>query len=345
MSSPKTSRFAVFIHAGIGNTVFLIPLVKALKSRGFVTAIATSPFDSEELFEGYKTRLFDRVVSFKSVWNLPNFILQFSKYDAVYFDYFSATRKNLFLAHLIGKQMHCFRIPDNTPTYLKSKIKMHLLNIGWHEGSQNLSLYNQKFVDDELGEHHFKMTPVVQRNFKGDYITIQPGAGNNRTPFKTWDLSNWLTLLTLLLNEYKNLNILVLGDQYDLLTEPYFKNLNSRVVSLIHKTKISELPGILYQSKLHIGGDSGLLHITGTVGTKSITVVGGSDPKIFGWHKINPEKHLIIKHSLPCHPCYRHYLPNQTKTSAPAACPDFKCLKSISAQEVFESVKSHLNQA
>ena len=64
------------------------------------------------------------------------------------------------------------------------------------------------------------------------------------------------------------------------------------------QTEVKELPNIIKQSRLHIGGDSGITHLAGAVKTPTITIAGGSDPSLFGWHKVNSNKHILIQHEL-----------------------------------------------
>ena len=330
-------KFAVFISAGIGNAIFLIPLIKALRNKGKVTAIYTSSFKSERVFDGFEENFFDSHIDMRGNGNLTRAILfNLGTFDGVYMDYFSSTRKSIIASYFMASEINCFKIPAQLPNWYKKKIKLQKLEIGAHEGLQNLSLFDP-VSSDTITYEHFRSTP--KRNHQadyGDYITIQPGAGNNQTPWKIWDSNNWFTLLNLIGAEFPKLNIVILGDQYDNHVGHYLSSANAKTISLIDQTMIEELPSILDESQLHIGGDSGLLHIAGSVGTKTLTIVGGSDPDVFGWHKISPANHKIVQHKLYCHPCYRHYLPNQSRTTSPSKCPDFKCISGITVEEVFQ---------
>ncbi len=148
-------------------------------------------------------------------------------------------------------------------------------------------------------------------------------------------MNKWIKLLESISVTFPKLNIVILGDVFDKHITHYLTAANKNAISLINQTALEELPYIISKSLVHIGGDSGLLHVAGAVETKTITIVGGSDPQIFGWHKIDASIHKIIQHKLSCHPCYRHYLPNHLRASDPKNCPDFECIKGISVDEVF----------
>jgi hypothetical protein len=330
-------KFAVFISAGIGNAIFLLPLIKSLNKKGSVTAIYTSPFESEKIFDGFEDDHFSSHIDLRGDINfIKTSIFNFGKFDMVYLDYFSCNRKNIIASSLIASEIHCFQIPKQLPDFFKRKISIHQLIIGAHEGLQNLGLHQNIGADFDLNSNSFRSTPktIKARNLN-NYITIQPGAGNNLTPWKIWELNKWIKLLEKISVTFPRLNIVILGDVFDKDITHYLTAANKNAISLIDQTGLEELPYIISKSLIHIGGDSGLMHVAGAVETKTITIVGGSDPQIFGWHKIDDSIHKIIQHKLSCHPCYRHYLPNQSRTSDPKNCPDFKCIKGISVDEVF----------
>ena len=63
MSENKKNSFAIFISAGLGDAVLLLPLIKRLKKDNYhLTAIITSSFNCEALFE--HSDLFDEIVIF-----------------------------------------------------------------------------------------------------------------------------------------------------------------------------------------------------------------------------------------------------------------------------------------
>lgn len=338
-------KFAVFISSGIGNAIFLIPLIKELQKHGEVHAICDSPYFSERIFERLNTQLFDKVTDLRSTSKIVVTALKsVSKFDHVYLDYFAATRKNLAFSTLIGRNVHTLRIPRNLPNIFKNRIRLHRMVAGAHESTQYLRYFKPDTTDLELCQTDFNIEPFSSnRALPTNYITLQPGAGNNLTPWKTWPLDNWVDLTKKFIELYPEIKILVLGDSHDSHMEPYLTSLGSNVQSYINNTQLSEIPSLIQGALIHIGGDSGLLHIAGAVGVKTITIAGGSDPEIFGWHKIDRNRHYLIQHKLPCHPCYRHYLPNQSRTIDPAKCPDFKCIRDVTVNEVVLAIESLLN--
>ena len=99
-------------------------------------------------------------------------------------------------------------------------------------------------------------------------------------------------MISHILENHTDLNIVVLGDdtETDLIQ---FLPKDDRVIKAIGKTELKDLPGIVAQSMLHIGNDSGIMHLAGCLGTPTVSVWGGSDPNLYGWHKVNEKKHSV----------------------------------------------------
>lgn len=332
-------RSAVFISSGIGNAILLVPLIKALRELGHVDAISTSPFKSHEVYNGYEEDLFDSVIEMEGGVSWVKYSTRFRKpYDVVYLDYFASTRKNLTLARMLGREVRTNHIPDGYPGLLKRRIKVTEPIRDVHEGVQYLSLLDQANAGVKLSNEHYELKPkTIERKLEGDYITLQPGSGNNIAPWKCWPFDNWITVIKWISIQYPSLRMIVLGDESESEMIDQIGSIEN-VEILIGETSIAELPAIIGNAKLHIGQDSSMLHIAGTTRTPTVTVWGGSDPDLYGWSKIDPSKHITIHQKLDCHPCSRWIEPNTSKVEFPGMCPDFKCLQMIEPTEVQEAI-------
>jgi len=340
-------KFAIFITSGIGNALYLVPLIKTLRQRGSVTCIAASPFRSEQVFDGFAAPVFDRVIHINSPAAWPELARKMvSPFDTVYLDFFASTRKHLALAHFLGKTVVTNHVPESLPAFFRRKIHRVEPVIGLHEGTQYLRYANEALTDADLSESLFQLDPhPAKKVIEGKYITVQPGTGNNKAPWKTWPMASWKALIGRFGQAFPGYTIVVLGDKSEAFLAKEFETIGPQVYSLIGKTTLQELPSIVTNATLHIGGDSALLHIAGCVGTPTVTICGGSDPQIFGWHKIDQRKHRLVKHTIACHPCYRWIAPNTSRVRDPLLCPDFKCIRSIDETEVFRAVSDQLTPA
>ncbi|HEV7232250.1 MAG TPA: hypothetical protein VGO45_13020, partial [Bacteroidia bacterium] len=113
MSSPeKTKKAIVFVSAGLGDALLLIPLARTLQQNGFaVTALITSPYPVEQLLEA--PDIFDEVVCIRGKLKLALFALKnFRLYQLAVVNYFAANRRNLLAAKKLATMVHTNRIPD-----------------------------------------------------------------------------------------------------------------------------------------------------------------------------------------------------------------------------------------
>lgn len=335
---------AVFISAGIGNTLLLVPLIKALKKQGKVAAFSTSPFHSHLIFDGFKDKLIDKLIVLDSTAGLLRRTAVFKRrFEHVYMDHFAATRRNFLLSHTNGKKIITPTIPERLPSILQSRI-MHLEpDPAVHEATRFMRYLNPDFQDSDLKESMFKLTALPsERLTQRPYITFQPASGNNQSPWKSMSMHRWLPVLNHILEVHDQFDIIVLGDSNE---HALHKSLpkHPHVIDAIGKTEMKDLPGLLSEAHLHIGHDSGLMHIAGCVGTPTVTVWGGSDPGFYGWAKINAKKHSIVQMNVNCSPCNRWLQPNTTRVEVPSMCPDFKCLQGISTERITKAIDAHLN--
>jgi len=78
-------------------------------------------------------------------------------------------------------------------------------------------------------------------------------------------------------------------------------------------------------AKFVVSNDSGPMHIAAALGIPVFAIFGPTDPARTGPYGTT---HTIIKSDAPCAPCFRR------------TCDDGQCLKSVSADKVFEIIKS-----
>ncbi len=90
---------------------------------------------------------------------------------------------------------------------------------------------------------------------------------------------------------------------------------------------LRELAYLLKQSVLFVGCDTGPLHIAAAVGTPVVAIFGPKDPGIYG---PAGEGHVVVRKQVECSPCERR------------ACPDRRCMRLITADEVYNACLSVL---
>jgi ADP-heptose:LPS heptosyltransferase len=151
-------------------------------------------------------------------------------------------------------------------------------------------------------------------------------------------------MVTLFCSSYKNIDLIILGDNTETGYAEAFNGLqftNCKV--LIGKTSVEELFNLVAQSSGYIGLDSGIMHMAVVLQKKTVSIFGASNEKIYGYSKLDKENHKVISSTISCRPCSSWKNANTTRVTNPMQCPDFACLTSIDPLFVFQQIVEHFN--
>jgi len=339
----KQKRVILFFSAGIGDALLLIPLVKQLKNKGFqVTGFFNSKHPCEEIFK--YINLLDELVVCKSKWQ--QIIYSFKsiiRFDSAYINYFAASRVNLLTAAICSKHIFTNRKVDSMLFKLFSyKIKYIEPVKNIHDSQQNLNLLDSN-AKVSLPDLYIDFTDKKERIFSYPYIAIQISAGNNKIAYKNWPVNYWISFLTMLLEQYPERRIVLLGDENEVdMAAKITASLGSNINSLAGKTSIHEVMNVLNQSELFIGLDGGLMHLAVALGKPTFSIWGPSSVSLYGYEKFS-SRHKCVNLNLPCAPCSAWINANHTKATKPELCPDHACMQQLMPQDVFNQFKEFLN--
>lgn len=181
-------------------------------------------------------------------------------------------------------------------------------------------------LDKELEEAR---TLLKQRGVspKARLVGINPGAAYGSA--KCW-LPERFHQVTEKLLEHENIQIVYFGDQ---VTQPLVKEicqgLPSRVINLAGVTTLRELASLIKLCDVLLTNDSGPMHIAAAVGTPLVALFGSTNEVATGPYKTG----VVIHKHVECSPCYKR------------VCPiDFRCMKRIETDEVYDALIQTLNQ-
>ncbi len=165
---------------------------------------------------------------------------------------------------------------------------------------------------------------IIENGLDGKrFIVFHVSAGNK---YREWGIENWKSLIKIVTMEKRGLKIALIGSEKDLIYEEHLKFPD--VVSLIGRINLREVRELIKRSILFVGPDSGPMHIASTTETPVIALFGPTTPRVFGpWKK----DAIIIEGSTDCRPC------NQKRCDY-----NFKCLREIKPETVFEMIKKIL---
>jgi len=222
-----------------------------------------------------------------------------------------------------------------------------------YDSLQELSglFYNEKIFED-LGKHavlryldlvsylggdprnpHFEIpedennrTRVEQLLRKSGLAPEQPFFALN--PVAYWDTKLWdsekFGELCRRINGEMGVPVILTGSRSDgILRE--IEAYCPRSINLGGKTTLKDLACLYRLAGLVITTDSGPMHLAAAVGTPTIALFGPTDPNRTGPFGKN---HRVIRRDLPCSPCFLK------------KCDRMACMKGITVQEVFESIRN-----
>jgi lipopolysaccharide heptosyltransferase II len=152
-------------------------------------------------------------------------------------------------------------------------------------------------------------------------IGIHISAGNE---FRDWGTEN-LAQLIKLLTQQEGVTVVLLGEKEDQTAEEeVLKRANLPLLSLVGKLNLRELKEFISHSALFVGSDSGPMHIAASTSTPIVAYFGPTLSAHFSPWKA--EAYLIEK-DYDCRPCKQKR----------CLYKDFRCLRSIKPEEVYEA--------
>src|SRR5262249_37609723 len=93
-------------------------------------------------------------------------------------------------------------------------------------------------------------------------------------------------------------------------------------------TSLRELACLIEDCDVLVTNDSGPMHIGAALRTPLVSLFGSTDERITGPYG---QSDSVINKRVVCSPCFRRFCPI-----------DFRCMKQIEVEEVFQKTLSHL---
>ena len=108
------------------------------------------------------------------------------------------------------------------------------------------------------------------------------------------------------------------------------QGVKGRVSLVAGKTSVKQAAALIEQCDLLVCNDSGLMHVAVAVGTPVTAIYGQTD-----FRRTAPlgNQHTVIRHELPCSPCFKLEGDDQVH-----ACPHHDCLMTITPAEVLSAI-------
>ncbi len=355
-------RAVIFNPYGIGDVLFSLPVVSALKTElgsEHITFICNRR--SAQVIENHPH--IDKVIIYekseiekkplKGLFEYYNLIKEIKSSKADIAIDASLNRKLSFLLFLAGIPKRIGFNYKNRGTFLNKKVPLK-------EFEKNIALEYFRLIDAEFPNHNINPANLRPRIYLTDkekafaqnllynlgietkkIISVFPGGGASWGKYKgkrLWPREKFIELIDRIIKAFPSCAVLIIGDKSDgqyLSINKLFSKYGNRVVNLCGKLSLRESLSLVACSSLAVSNDGGPAHMSAALGVSLISMMGPVPEDIYAPF-CEPHKIKIITNDIECRPCYRAF-------SMPQCQLNYACIKEIPVDLVFNAVKDKIN--
>jgi lipopolysaccharide heptosyltransferase II len=164
----------------------------------------------------------------------------------------------------------------------------------------------------------------------GAIIGFQPGTSLSMR-WKQWPIERYRDVISRVVADNPDAQIVLFGSPLEeTMIREMARGLNGRIYLAAGKTSVKHVAALIERCDLLVCNDSGLMHAAVAVGTPVVAIYGPTD-----YRRTAPlgERHTMIRHELPCSPCFKLEGDDQVH-----ACTHHDCLMTITPDEVFDTI-------
>src|SRR6185503_762590 len=178
-------------------------------------------------------------------------------------------------------------------------------------------MFARRFLDEHNGAGH-------------RLIGFQPGTSINMR-WKQWPIERYREVIASVAADRPDSRIVLFGSpNEEAMIRDVARGLEHRVTIAAGKTSVKQVAALIEQCDLLVCNDSGLMHAAVAVGTPVVAIYGPTDIR-----RTAPlgHGHTVIRHELPCSPCFR-----LEGDDLVHECPHHDCLMTIEVDEVLGAI-------
>lgn len=162
-------------------------------------------------------------------------------------------------------------------------------------------------------------------------ICLHPGCGENGKP-REWALQNYIDLGIRLHDYDKDIRILITGTNFErYLCDPLYDAISDFSINTAGKFTLEQTAALVERANLMVCSNTGILHVSSCVGTRTIGLHGPTNPAKWGAYN---KKAITIQSHKYCSPCL--YLGHDYGCNKPT------CMKEITSDEVYMAIRKVL---
>ena len=350
-------RILVFAYHGLGNFIMYTPALRLLRSRYPAARIDLQVGNNtgcEEVLSG--AGLFDNIYNLPYSAGLGAWLKRVKeireiRYDVTINEFHSHSWPLALLVAFSGtpfrvghvtspgwsRQFSRYSFVFNMPVLMEED--EHEIN-RYFDLTAELDVPREPLADARLFFHlsdadrrfadEFLRSRLNPRH--GRLIGVQPGTSPTMR-WKQWPLDRYRAVIQQLVAEHPDCRVLLFGSPGEAeMNSALAKGLGPEVIVAAGQTSVSQVAALIGRCDLLLCNDSGLMHAAVAVGTPVVAIYGPTDIR-----RTAPlgKGHMVIRHELPCSPCFRLNGDEDVHR-----CPHHDCLMTIHPEEVVQGVRS-----
>lgn len=281
---PKSILLMHLKPLGIGDYLMTTPSYRALRKHYPDTKITM--LTDREFIKNYIDRLFDKVILYKSIFDLKNL----PKYDLIILpnkNLIQSLIALLFLkkVNLIG-YIDSYVVKANFPLNSKTEYtkNMHYYDMGRAVMSHIIPDFNDFTIEPLIKKRLFK------KKTERKIIAINPFV---LWKSRTWPINNYKELIEKLVQD--GYLVIIIGDKNEM---KYNSQLNNnKIINLTGKYDIEDLCCLIRCVDLLITGDSGTLHLAISENVTTLSLWGCTNPLLRLPHNKINKTQFFIQHA------------------------------------------------
>jgi lipopolysaccharide heptosyltransferase II len=351
--SEQVSRILVFAYHGLGNFIMYTPALRLLRERypdARIDLQVGNKTGCEEVIAG--AGLFDNVYNLPYSAGLRAWVSRISEirdtaYDLTINEFHSHSWQLALLVAASGARHRAGHITSpGWPAEFSRYGFVFSIGVVMREDEHEIERYLDLaaavgarpaavgevptfiHLDDE--DREFARRFLDDHDSTGKIIGFQPGSSPTMA-WKQWPIERYRDVIGRLMKDSPGSRIVLFGSaSEEEMVRILARGLGPRVTVAAGKTSVKQAAALIERCDLLVCNDSGLMHAAVAVGTPVVAIYGPTD-----FRRTAPlgPFHRMIRHELPCSPCFRLDGDEQVHL-----CPHHDCLMTIAAEEVLDAI-------
>lgn len=337
-------KILVILASGIGNSILFGPALKIIRNNYQEAEIDIFSFKESFAAPFAGSEIVDKIFYFEGVKTILN--LRKQKYDISITAFPSNKWQFNALAFLVGAKKRVTHAYDVSKIRTLSFLQNHKVHVDKdiHDIEQNLNLLkaigieiNEKpdtFFYIENKNEVYANNIIKSNNLEKCFIVGIHSGCNISQKGKRWSTKYFVELIDKICDSGKKCLLFTGPDEVEDTKFIQEKIRNKLEVVLINEANLKNVAALIKQCHCFLSNDSGLGHIAGAMGVKTVAISG---PAM--WTRTAPAGHnssYITAKNIKCSPCLKYPF---ASTSSKIKCKyNYKCLTEIKVDDVYQAL-------